>query len=204
MDVVITGSTRGLGKALMAELQARGHNVRGCSRDSLDVRDFPALEAFARDPCDLLVANAAVALPSTRLWELEPAHFGALIDTNVKGVFHSLRAFLPAMVERKSGVVAVMSSDWGRSASALVAAYCTSKWALEGMVRALSRELPMGVAAVLVDPGNVNTDMLRLALGEELAARYPGPEEWASLAAPQLESLGPEHNGRTLRIVDRS
>jgi NAD(P)-dependent dehydrogenase (short-subunit alcohol dehydrogenase family) len=200
MNVVITGTTRGLGKALKAELERRGHTVRSCSRPQVDVRDYASLARFAETPCDLLIANAAVAIPGTRLWELDPEAFATLLDTNVKGVFHTLRAFLPGMVERRQGVAAVMSSDWGRSASALVSAYCASKWALEGMVRAVSRELPLGVAAVLVDPGNVNTEMLRLALGQDLAARYPSAEEWAVTAAPFFEGLGVEHNGRCLKI----
>lgn len=165
------------------------------------MREFSRVESYARThPCDLLIANAAVALESRPLWQLETEQFSTLLDTNVKGVFHTLKAFLPAMLERKRGVVAVMSSDWGRSASALVSAYCASKWALEGMIRSLSRELPLGVAAVLVDPGNVDTDMLRQALGPELARRYPSAEEWAGRAAPFFEQLGPEQNGRTLKI----
>lgn len=201
MDVVITGATRGLGLALKIELERRGHGVHGCSRPEVDVRDFESVETYARShPCDLVIANAAIALPGTKLWELDPRDFANLLDTNVKGVFHTLKAFLPGMLSRGRGVVAVMSSDWGRSASPLVSAYCASKWALEGMVRSVSRELPLGLAAVLVDPGNVDTDMLRMALGEELARRYPGASDWAVQAAPFFEQLGTEQNGRTLRI----
>lgn len=201
MDVVITGATRGLGLALKRVLEGRGHNVHGCSRPAVDVRDFQSVQAFAQShPCQLLIANAAIALPGSRLWEIEPEAFATLLDTNVKGVFHTLKAFLPGMLERGSGVAAVMSSDWGRSSSPLVSAYCASKWALEGMVRAVSKELPLGLAAVLIDPGNVHTDMLRLALGEDVARRYPAAEEWAERAAAFFEALGPEQNGRSLRI----
>ena len=201
MDVVITGATRGLGLALKRQLERRGHAVASCSRPLVDVRDFQAVRSFAQShPCDLLIANAAIALPGANLWELDPEGFAALLDTNVKGVFHCLKAFLPAMLQRKAGVAAVMSSDWGRSASPLVSAYCASKWALEGMVRSVSKELPLGVAAVLVDPGNVDTEMLRMALGEELSARYPPADVWAETAAPFFEQLGPEQNGRSLRI----
>lgn len=201
MDIVITGATRGLGRALKIELESRGHAVYSCSRPEVDVREYSTVRRFAGGhPCDLLIANAAIALDSRPLWQLETEEFSNLLDTNVKGVFHTLKAFLPAMLERQRGVVAVMSSDWGRSASALVGAYCASKWALEGMIRSLSRELPLGVAAVLVDPGNVDTDMLRQALGPELARRYPSAEDWARQAAPFFEQLGPEQNGRTLKV----
>ncbi|MEW6279807.1 MAG: SDR family oxidoreductase [Candidatus Eremiobacterota bacterium] len=200
--VVITGTSRGLGASLALEFERLGERVSGCSSRDVDVRVPERVADWAGrlDPPDLLINNAAVALPSRRLWEVDPEEFSRAVDTNLKGVYHVLRAFLPRMVERGSGVVVNMSSDWGRSTSPLVATYCATKWAIEGLTRALAKELPFGLAAVAVDPGNIDTDMLRLALGEELARRYPGAEEWAAQAAPRLLELGPQDNGRSLRI----
>ena len=64
-------------------------------------------------PPDLLPNNAA-------LWEIQPEEFQSLLDVNLAGVFHCLKAFLPAMIKCGSGVVVNFSSDWGRSVSAEV------------------------------------------------------------------------------------
>jgi NAD(P)-dependent dehydrogenase (short-subunit alcohol dehydrogenase family) len=78
-----------------------------------------------------------------------------------------------------------------------VAPYCASKWAIEGLTRALAQELPPGLAAVPLNPGVIDTDMLRSCFGQE-AAEYPSAEEWAERAAPFLLGLGPDDNGKPL------
>jgi NAD(P)-dependent dehydrogenase (short-subunit alcohol dehydrogenase family) len=80
-----------------------------------------------------------------------------------------------------------------------VAPYCASKYAIEGMTKALAEELPAGMAAVPLSPGVVDTDMLRSAWGDG-AASHPRPEEWAERAVPFLLGLGPEENGRSLTV----
>lgn len=200
--MAITGTSRGLGKALGEELVRLGHRVSGCSSKTVDVRDFEAVQAWANEleEVDLLLNNAARALEPEFLWRVEPADFARLIETNLTGVFYVARAFLPGMLKRGRGVVANFTSDWGSTASPLYAAYCASKYGVEGLTRALAQELPAGVAAVLVDPGDVNTDMLRLALGEEASAA-PEAAEWARRAAPRLLALGPQYNGQTLSLT---
>ena len=86
-----------------------------------------------------------------------------MLDVNVKGVFNVIRAFVPAMVRRKSGVIVNLSSGWGRSTSPEVAPYCATKYAIEGLTLALAQELPAGMAAVPLNPGVIDTDMLRQA-----------------------------------------
>jgi NADP-dependent 3-hydroxy acid dehydrogenase YdfG len=61
-----------------------------------------------------------------------------LIDVNIKGVANVIRYFVPAMIERGSGVIVNFSSYWGRSTAAEVAPYCATKWAIEGLTRALA------------------------------------------------------------------
>ena len=125
--------------------------------------------------------------------------FDHLIDINVKGVANVLRDFLPAMVSRGAGVVVNFSSGWGRSTSAEVAPYCASKWAIEGLTLALAQELPPGMAAVPLNPGIIDTDMLRSAFGAG-AGNYPLPEKWAERAVPFLLGLGPKDNGKQLSV----
>jgi NAD(P)-dependent dehydrogenase (short-subunit alcohol dehydrogenase family) len=145
----------------------------------------------------LLLNNAAVVNRNAPLWEVPPAEFSQVIDVNIKGVHNVLRHFLPSMLERGSGVVVNFSSGWGRSTSPEVAPYCATKYAVEGLTLALAQELPSGMCAVPLNPGIINTDMLRSCFGEN-AASYPTPEQWAIKAVPFLLKLGPRDNGRSL------
>lgn len=221
--IVLTGATRGLGRALLPHFVSAGHVVAGCGRSAdlvaelraefggphrftaLDVTDGPAVEAWAagvlaaHGPPDLLVNNAAVMNPVAPLWEISAADFDRVIDVNVKGVANVLRAILPAMVARRSGVIVNLSSGWGRSTSPEVAPYCASKYAVEGMTLALAQELPTGMAAVPLNPGVIDTDMLRQAWGES-AGQYHAADHWAKRAAPFLLNLSAKDNGRSLSV----
>lgn len=219
--MVITGATRGLGRAMVEGMVARGLTVFGCGRDAgavaelgrlfpaphrftvVDVLDEMAVQAWAAEvlaaagPPDLLVNNAAVINAGAPLWEVPAEEFDRLIDVNVKGVARVIRAFVPAMVKRGRGVVVNFSSGWGRSTSPEVAPYCASKYAVEGLTLALAQELPRGMAAVPLNPGVIDTDMLRTSFGGA-AAGYPSPQKWAEKAVPFLLELGPRHNGQSL------
>src|SRR5262249_52233204 len=109
------------------------------------------------------------------------------------------RHVLPAMIGAGRGVVVNFSSYWGRSVAPEVAPYCASKWGIEGLTRALARELPKGLAAVALNPGIIDTDMLRSCFGNQ-AAGYLGPEPWAEAAVPFLLDLGPKDNGKALTV----
>ena len=101
------------------------------------------------------------------------------------------------MLSRKSGVIVNFSSGWGRSTDAEVAPYCATKWAIEGLTQALAQELPSGLAAVALNPGIINTDMLQSCFGTS-ASSYPTAAQWARTAVPFLLQLGPKHNGQQL------
>lgn len=175
------------------------HHLQPC-----DVTDPGAVEAFAAatkrfGAPDLLLNNAATINPNKPLWEVTPDEFSRVIDVNLKGVHLITRAFLPGMVERGKGVVVNFSSGWGRSTSPEVAAYCATKWGIEGLTAALAQELPAGLAAVALNPGIIDTRMLRSCFGEG-AGSYPTPEEWAKVAVPYLVSLNARHNGMALTV----
>jgi NAD(P)-dependent dehydrogenase (short-subunit alcohol dehydrogenase family) len=221
MIIVLTGATRGIGRAMADGFIAKGHTVLGCGRGTaqieelrkkypaphdfaaVDVADASAVNAWAKrlldahGPPDLLLNNAAVMNTVAPLWEIPADEFEHLIDVNVNGVARVLRAFLPAMVERKKGVIVNFSSGWGRSTSPEVAPYCASKYAIEGLTLALAQELPKGMCAVPLNPGIIDTDMLRSAWGDG-ASSYPSPARWAERAVPFLLGLGPAHNGKAL------
>jgi len=221
--VVITGASRGLGRAMAIDFAADGWSVSGCGTDAdalkeladelgqnhlthvCDVTDPTAVEAFAAAATDrfgpphLLLNNAATINPSKPLWEVSAKEFSRVIDINLKGVHLVIRAFLPGMIQRGTGVVANFSSGWGRSTSPEVAPYCATKWGIEGLTAALAQELPAGLAAVALNPGIIDTRMLRSCFGDG-ASSYPAPQEWAKAAVPFLASLGTRHNGTALTV----
>lgn len=92
-----------------------------------------------------------------------------------------------------------MSSGWGRSTSPEVAPYCASKFAIEGLTRSLAQELPPPVATVAVNPGVIDTGMLRRCWSDAAGA-YPDASQWAPGAADFFLGLGRVHNGQSLSI----
>ena len=221
--IILTGATRGLGRAMAEGFVASGHTVLGCGTSPDGVahlkkllgppHDFTAIDVANGDqvtvwaerllaqhgPPDLLLNNAAVMNRNAPLWKVPAAEFDRLIDVNIKGVVNVIRAFVPAMVEKRRGAIVNFSSGWGRSTSPEVAPYCASKFAIEGLTQALAQELPKGMAAVPLNPGIIDTDMLRLSFGGS-AGQYPAPAEWATRAVPFLLKLGASDNGKALTV----
>jgi NAD(P)-dependent dehydrogenase (short-subunit alcohol dehydrogenase family) len=221
--IVLTGASRGLGLAMAAGFVAAGHTVAGCTRsgeaadrlaqrwppphrfDVVDVADDDAVAAWAKTllaqfgPPDLLINNAAVINRNAPLWEVPAEEFSQVIDVNIKGTANVIRHFVPAMIARRKGVIVNFSSTWGRVTSAEVAPYCATKFAVEGLTQALAQELPRGMAAVPLNPGVINTDMLQSCFGSGAKA-YPRPEEWARRSAPFILSLGPKDDGRSVTV----
>jgi NAD(P)-dependent dehydrogenase (short-subunit alcohol dehydrogenase family) len=220
--ILLTGATRGLGLALAAEFIKRGHTLIGCGTsqtsitylgqrwpkphrfDVVDVSDDAAVARWAANvladgPPDLLINNAAVMNTPARLWQVSAEEFDRLVKVNICGVANIIRHLVPAMVKRKSGVIVNLSSGWGRAVSPEVAPYCASKFAIEGLTKALATELPDGMAAVPLNPGIINTDMLRQAWSDGAKA-YPSPDTWAKRAAPFLLALSAKDNGHSLTV----
>ena len=219
--VLITGVSRGLGRAMAEEFIRLGHTVIGCGRSEKAVaelkKQFPASNDFtvvdvasdeqvaawakrilsSHGAPDLLLNNAALINRNAPLWEVPAKEFSDVIDVNIKGVVNVIRHFVPTMVARRAGVIVNFSSGWGRSADAEVAPYCATKWAIEGLTSSLSQELPSGMAAVPLNPGIIDTDMLRSSFGGS-SSSYPSPSKWAKTAVPFLLKINSADNGRQL------
>jgi len=219
--VLLTGVTRGLGRSMAEKFIALGHTVLGCGRSAAGIQELQerhggphdfAIVDVAQDsevkswagrllprhgPPDLLLNNAALINRNAPLWTLSREEFDQVIDVNIKGVVNVIRHFVPAMIEQQRGVIVNFSSGWGRSTAPEVAPYCATKYAIEGLSKALAQELPKGMAAIPLNPGIIDTEMLRSCFGGD-ASRYPAPEEWARVAVPFLLSLGPQHNGKSV------
>jgi len=209
---------------MLEEFAARGHVIAGCGRSetaieklslafpkphrfsTVDVADDNQVGQWARHvlttmgPPDLLINNAAVTNSPAPLWEVPATEFATLLDINIKGTASVIRHFVPAMIARGHGVIVNFSSGWGRTTAPTVAPYCASKWAIEGLTRALASELPKGMSTVSLNPGIIDTDMLRRSFGEA-AGDYKSPATWAVRAVPFLLKLGPRNNGKALTVA---
>ncbi len=222
--VVITGTSRGLGRAMAELLICLGHIVHGCGRSrasqaemarrcgrphtfhAVDVSRDEQVAGWAEEVLkegvpDLLINNAALINGNAVLWKVPAKEFDDVLAVNLSGVANCIRHFVPAMVHMQKGVVVNFSSGWGRSTSPEVAPYCATKWAIEGLTQALAQELPDGMAAVPLNPGIIDTDMLRSTFGGG-AGSYPSAEAWAKRSVPYLLALGKKHNGRPLSVPD--
>jgi NAD(P)-dependent dehydrogenase (short-subunit alcohol dehydrogenase family) len=223
MKIVITGVTRGLGRSLAEEFIRGGHTVIGCGRTGPEIFDLrmnhPAPHDFSvvdvaldtkvalwaakvleNDSApDLLINNAGVMNRLAPVWEIDDREFTKVIDVNVRGVANVIRHFVPAMVAKKKGVIVNFSSGWGRSTSPEVGPYCASKYAVEGLTQALAQELPAGMCAVPLNPGVIDTEMLRSCWGDD-AGNYPKAVAWAKAAAPFILKIGAKDNGHALTV----
>ncbi|XP_022156280.1 NADPH-dependent pterin aldehyde reductase-like isoform X2 [Momordica charantia] len=225
--VLITGVSKGLGRALALELASRGHTIIGCSRDqtkldslhaelsksssnehllfNADVRSNNKVKEFAHAveekklTPDIIVNNAGLAHKSGKIWELDVEDFDKVIDTNVKGIGNILRHFIPLMLPNNQGIIVNMSSGAGRNAHEDFAPYCTSKWAVEGLSKCIAKGLPEGMATVALNPGTIYTDMLALCMGE-LASQFQSPDKWAARAATMILDLTTTDNGASLTV----
>lgn len=221
--ILLTGCTKGLGRAMVDDFIRAGACVAGMGRDAsalseltacygaphrfdrVDVADDSAVQAYAEAILktwgrpDLLINNAATINRSAPIWEISDGEIDTLLRINLKGVVSLMRAFLPAMNEAGQGVVVNFSSGWGRSTSPEVAPYCMSKWGIEGLSQAVAQEVATGVAVVALNPGVIDTPMLRSCFGEG-AAGHQRPEAWAKRAVPMLLGLSAKDNGGSLSV----
>lgn len=207
--VVISGVTKGIGRALALRFAELGHPVSGCGRstgavrelrgmlgsghlvETVDVTDADAVSAWARATAaelgepGLVIANAGAIHSQRPVWEVEPAVFAEVVRVNVEGVHAMAHAFLPLMFE-SGGMFVALSSGWGRNPRHHLAAYSAAKFAVEGYVGALAGELPDHVKAFAIAPHSaVDTEMLATCLPGE-HEQYPAPDAWARTAVDHL------------------
>ena len=179
---LITGSSRGLGRALAEAVLEAGDSLAATARDpaqlhdlverhgdrvravALDVTDPAAgrravadtVAAFGR--LDVLVNNAGYANVSS-IEDVAEDDFRAQIETNLFGVVNLTRAALPVMHRQRQGHIIQISSIGGRAATPGIAAYQTAKWAVGGFSEVLAREVaPLGIKVTVVEPGGMKTD----------------------------------------------
>jgi len=193
---LITGSTRGLGRALAEAVLAAGHRLVATGRDPGQLKDLvgrygdrvraitlgvtseqgaiaavaEAIKAFGR--LDVVANNAGYG-DVCPIEDMSMAEFRAQIETNLFGVVHVTKAAIPFMREQGSGHILQFSSVGGRIGPIGRAAYAAAKWGVEGFSEVLSKEVgPLGVKVTIIEPGGFRTDFA----GSSTSIREGRPE----------------------------
>jgi 3-oxoacyl-[acyl-carrier protein] reductase len=199
---LVTGASRGIGRAIAAALAAQGATVVAAARErnaadtveaitasggkaetaSVDVRDAAALDALVAGTLerhgriDILVNNAGIAKDQLML-RMKREDWDAVIATNLTAVFALTQAVLKPMIRQKSGRIVCISSVVGQSGNAGQANYAASKAGLIGFAKAVAQEVASrNITVNVVAPGLIETDMTRAMTGDargEWAARIP-------------------------------
>lgn len=185
--VLVTGGNRGIGHAIAAEFVAQGHRVAVTARSGegpagtltvrADVTDGAALDAaFAEvetelGPVEVLVANAGITKDKL-LMTMSDDDFDSVVDTNLGGSFRVVKRASKGMIKARFGRIILISSVVGLFGGPGQVNYSSSKAALVGMARSITRELgARGITANVVAPGFIETDMTA-ELAEETQAAY--------------------------------
>lgn len=203
--VVITGASRGLGRALAERFAAEGARLALCSRSgpaleavraslaerradvlaaTCDISDSHQTTAFAErvlstwGHVDVLINNASMLGPRVAVSEYPVKEWDEVIQTNVNGLFFLTRLVVPTMMSRGAGAVINVSSSVGRAGRRHWGAYAVSKFALEGFTQVLADELkPFNIRVNSVNPGPMATDMRHEAFPQEDPATLRTPDQ---------------------------
>lgn len=209
---VVTGASSGIGRALAKQLDAEGYSLvlcdvnepglretqgllgRGSQRITLDVSKRTEVEAMAAEVIarhgriDLVINNAGVSLYGS-IAEVTLEDFEWLFGINFWGVVYGTKAFLPKMLEQRSGTIVNLSSVFGMIAFPNQGTYNASKFAVRGFTEALWCELEgTGVTAVSVHPGGIKTNIARgtrVRAGAQAKERVIDDFERAATTTPE-------------------
>ena len=217
-NVLITGTSRGIGLETALAFARTGHTVVATMRNpsaspelaeiasheqlpisiyTMDVdSDSSVSSATAaiqqnHGPVDVLVNNAGIERAGS-VEELPLAEFKAAMETNYFGAIRCIQAVVPSMRQRRSGCIINVTSVAGRIASAPLTPYMASKWALEALTEGLAGEMKMfNVRVAMIEPGIIDTSMARSIGSSTLTSPYPHRERFASIFRAALKHPTP-------------
>ena len=217
-SVLITGTSKGIGFEAALAFGRAGHTVHATMRkpsqspelaetaareklpitvSAMDVDSDESvsrgIESILKDhgPIDVLVNNAGVERVGS-VEELPLDEFRAVMETNYFGAIRCIQALAPHMRQRRSGCIINVTSVAGRIASAPMAPYTASKWALEALSEALAGEMKtFGVRVAIVEPGIIDTAMARRIGVSPSPSPYRQRERFAALFTAALKNPAP-------------
>ncbi|HEY0048109.1 MAG TPA: SDR family oxidoreductase [Pyrinomonadaceae bacterium] len=216
---VVTGGTKGIGRAVAESLLKAGASVFVCARDKSVLKhaleQLSALGKIEGEVCDvrseaqvkmmfdeavrvfggvdILVNNAGVGVFGKTIDETEPDEFRWVVETNLFGVFYACHHAIPLMRERGGGYIINISSLAGQNAHPKMAAYNASKFGLNGFTEAMMQEVRHdNIRVSLICPGSVNTEFG----GGEVSPENAWQLQPADIAQAVLDLLN--HNARSL------
>ncbi len=221
---VVTGGGRGIGKEIALRLAAEGADVALAARSKdqieevagliekegrralpvvTDLKEADQITALAETvsaelgPTDILVNNSGIAGAMGNMWEIDLEGWQETMDVNLTGVFLCCRAFLPAMVERRSGSVVIIGSATGKRPLSGRTPYAASKLGLVGLVRTLAWELgEYDIRANLISPGFVDGERLQRVVDGQAEAKGQTVEETRAqmtASSPLLRFVDPQN-----------
>ncbi len=193
--VLITGASRGIGKACAQLFAAEGDDlILTCLKSETALTDFAASLTAAYgtrcrlffgdisdvnfvdgifekiDRLDVLVNNAGISYVGL-LHLMTPEEWQHVINVNLNSCFYTARRAIPLMLQRHSGHIVNVSSVWGNVGASMETAYSASKAGMNGFTRALAKELaPSGICVNAVACGIIDTDMNRHLSSDELSS----------------------------------
>jgi NAD(P)-dependent dehydrogenase (short-subunit alcohol dehydrogenase family) len=213
----LTGSSRGLGRAIAEAVLDAGHQLVATARRPEQLDDLVAAHpdqvlALALDVTDPAAAEAAIAAGRERFGridvvvnnagyanlaaveDIDPDDFRAQVDTNLFGVVNVTKAALPVLREQGGGHVIQVSSIGGRLATAGLSAYQSAKWAVGGFSSVLAKEVePLGIKVTVLEPGGMQTDWAGSSMSVPPISEPYGP------TVGQMAAM---HNGDSIMLGD--
>ncbi len=235
LRILVTGASRGIGKAIAIELASRGAKIAGLATKTANLAathaaveaaggEFLALEGDISVPetaqaavkamvdawggVDGLVANAGITRDNL-LMRMSAADFESVVQTNLGGAFHFLKAVTRPMMKQKSGRVVLVGSVVATTGNPGQANYCAAKAGLHGLARSAALELgSRNITVNVVAPGFIQTDMTdalseeqRAAMAQKIALKRPGtPEDVAGAVHFLLSPSGAYITGQVLLV----
>ena len=227
--IVITGVTRGIGRGLLEQFAKMDQfdKVIGICREGspqlnelktefkgsgkvhlfgADVSNLNSLNQVSNElknkniQPDMVIANAGVFTPAKPVWEISESEFSENFETNVRGVFNTMKSFLPLMKNTKNSVLMTISSDWATCGHKGFGGHCMSKFAVEGLTQAAGQDTKTDqVTVVSVNPGLVYSNMLVEAFGESEAKKIGASmDKFAPHFVNKMLGINKQMNGQHL------
>jgi 3-oxoacyl-[acyl-carrier-protein] reductase len=200
MNILITGASRGIGRAVAIEFANNNHNIIICAKSDLeglqntkqlienesvscyiglcDVTNEDSVKDFISDSVkiightDILINNAGISYIGL-LQDMSLEDWNKLLSTNLTSAFLMSKYVIPEMLKKQSGHIINISSVWGNIGASMEVAYSTSKGGINSFTKALAKELaPSNILVNAISPGFIDTDMNRVFEKDELDAIF--------------------------------